>query len=106
MTRVAFVKTQDRVAGVNKALDLLEIHSMEGKDLFLKPNFNSADATPGSTHNDVLSTLVRRLQAMGASRITVGDRSGMGDTRAVMKQKDIFRMADELGFETVVFDEL
>jgi uncharacterized protein (DUF362 family) len=106
MTRVAFVKTQDRVAGVNKALDLLEIHSMEGKDLFLKPNFNSADVTPGSTHNDVLSTLVRRLQAMGAGRITVGDRSGMGDTRAVMKQKDVFRMADELGFETVVFDEL
>jgi uncharacterized protein (DUF362 family) len=106
MTRVAFVKTQDRVAGVNKALDLLEIHSMEGKDLFLKPNFNSADVTPGSTHNDVLSTLVRRLQAMGAGRITVGDRSGMGDTRTVMKQKDVFGMADELGFETVVFDEL
>ena len=106
MTRVAFVKTQDRVAGVNKALDLLEVHSMEGKDLFLKPNFNSADVTPGSTHDDVLSNLVRRLQAMGAGRITVGDRSGMGDTRTVMKQKDVFGMADELGFETVVFDEL
>jgi len=106
MTRVAFVKTQDRVAGVNKALGLLEMNSMEGKDLFLKPNFNSADATPGSTHNDVLSVLVQRLQAMGTSRITVGDRSGMGDTRTVMEQKDVFRMADELGFETVVFDEL
>jgi uncharacterized protein (DUF362 family) len=106
MTRVAFVKTQDRVAGVNKALDLLEINSMKGKDLFLKPNFNSADATPGSTHNDTLRALVRRLQAMGAGRITVGDRSGMGDTRAVMDQKNVFRMADELGFETVVFDEM
>ena len=106
MTRVAFVKTQDRVAGVNKALDLLEINRMKGKDLFLKPNYNSSDATPGSTHNDVLSALVRRLQAMGAGRITVGDRSGMGDTRTVMKQKNVFRMADELGFETVVFDEL
>ena len=106
MTRVAFVKTQDPVAGVNKALDLLEINSMKGKDLFLKPNFNSADATPGSTHNDTLSALVRRFQAMGAGRITVGDRSGMGDTRTVMKQKNVFRMADELGFETVVFDEL
>jgi len=106
MTRVAFVKTQDRVAGVQKALDLLEINSMRGSDLFLKPNFNSADATPGSTHNDVLSALVRKLQAMGAGRITVGDRSGMGDTRTVMKQKGVFHMADELGFETVVFDEL
>jgi uncharacterized protein (DUF362 family) len=106
MTRVTFVKTQDRQAGVNRALDLLEIASMKGKDLFLKPNFNSADVPPGSTHSDTLSALVRRLQAMGAARITVGDRSGMGDTRGVMKQKGIFRMADELGFETVVFDEL
>ena len=106
MAQVAFVKTQDRAAGVNKALDLLEINSMQGRDLFLKPNFNSADAPPGSTHNDTLSALVRTLQAMGADRITVGDRSGMGDTRSVMKQKGIFRLADELGFDVVVFDEL
>ena len=106
MAQVAFVKTQDRAAGVNNALDLLGFNTVQGKDLFLKPNFNSADPTPGSTHNDTLSALVQRLQAMGASRITVGDRSGMGDTRSAMEQKDIFRMADELGFETVVFDEL
>ncbi len=106
MAQVVFVKTQDRAAGVNKALGLLEINSMQGQNLFLKPNFNSADAPPGSTHNDTLSALVRTLQAMGAGRITVGDRSGMGDTRSVMKQKGIFRLADELGFDVVVFDEL
>jgi uncharacterized protein (DUF362 family) len=106
MARVAFVKTQDRASGVNKALDLLEIGPMQGKELFLKPNFNSADPPPGSTHNDTLSALVRRLQAMGASRITVGDRSGMGNTRAVMERKELFPMGEELGFEVVVFDEL
>lgn len=109
--QVAFVKTTDRMAGTNQALDMLGIDAVvggtpSGKDLFLKPNYNSADPTPGSTHNDVLSTLVRRLQTAGAGRITVGDRSGMGNTRAVMQQKDVFRMADELGFDTVVFDEL
>jgi uncharacterized protein (DUF362 family) len=105
-SRVSFVKTQDRAAGVRKALELLEIDPVAGKHLFLKPNFNSADPTPGSTHDDVLRALVQALQDMGADRITVGDRSGMGDTRAVMEQKGIFRMAVELGFETVVFDEL
>jgi hypothetical protein len=42
MTQVAFVKTQEGQAGVDKALDLLQIASttMKGKDLFLKPNFN------------------------------------------------------------------
>jgi len=106
MTRVAFVKTQDRRAGVNKALELLQIEGMNGKDLFLKPNLNSADAAPGSTHNDILSALVQALQDMGAGLITVGDRSGMGDTRGVMEQKGIFDLANELGFDTVVFDEL
>jgi uncharacterized protein (DUF362 family) len=106
MARVAFVKTQDRAAGTDKALDLFGIGPIEGKHVFLKPNLNSADDPPGSTHNDVLTTLVRRLQAAGASRITVGDRSGMGDTRRVMAHTGIFRLADELGFETVVFDEL
>jgi uncharacterized protein (DUF362 family) len=104
--KIAFVKTQDRGAGVNKALDLLGINPVQGKNVFLKANFNSADPTPGSTHSDTLRALVQRLQAMGVDRITIGDRSGMGNTRQVMQQKGLFQMADELGFQTVVFDEL
>jgi uncharacterized protein (DUF362 family) len=106
MTQVAFVKTNDRSSGLDMALDLLEINPIKGKSLFLKPNFNSADPAPGSTHNDTLSSLVQKLQVMGASRITIGDRSGMGDTRRVMKEKGIFNLANDLGCETVVFDEL
>lgn len=105
-TQVAFVKTQDRVAGVKKALELLNFSGVKGKNLFLKPNFNSADPAPGSTHPDTLRTLVQSLQALGAAGIIVGDRSGMGQTRAVMEQVGLFRMAEELGFSTVVFDEL
>jgi uncharacterized protein (DUF362 family) len=79
---------------------------MEDERVFLKPNFNSADPFPGSTHNDTLRALVHALQDMGADRITVGDRSGMGETRRVMERKGIFDLADELGFETLVFDEM
>jgi uncharacterized protein (DUF362 family) len=106
MTRIAFVKTRDRISGVNQALDLLDLPPLRGKALFLKPNFNSADPSPGSTHNEILRALVCSLQATGVRRITVGDRSGMGDTRSVMERKGIFRLAEELEFQTVVFDEL
>ncbi|MGQ9599231.1 MAG: DUF362 domain-containing protein [Anaerolineae bacterium] len=106
MARVAFVRTLDRVAGVNRALELLNLGSFAGKHLFLKPNLNSADPPPGSSHIDTLRTLIQGLRSLGASRITVGDRSGMGDTRAVMHRKGLFRLADELGFDLVVFNEL
>jgi uncharacterized protein (DUF362 family) len=106
VTQVAFIKTDDRSRGVQMAMDLLDFNTQNGKSVFLKPNFNSADDAPGSTHNDTLTTMIRSLKDRGADRITIGDRSGMGDTRQVMARKEIFRMADELGCDTVVFDEL
>jgi uncharacterized protein (DUF362 family) len=103
---VAFVKTTDRAEGVRCALDLLGINPVDGKTVLLKPNFNSADRVPGSTHNDVLRTLVESLWEMGARSITVADRSGMGSTRKVMERKGIPGLAEELGFDTLVLDEL
>jgi uncharacterized protein (DUF362 family) len=103
---VAFVKTEDRVEGVRRAIELLGINPVEGKRVFLKPNFNSSDPAPGSTHPELLRSLVVRLKVMGAEAITVGDRSGMGDTRRVMEAIGVFELAQELGFETMVFDEL
>jgi uncharacterized protein (DUF362 family) len=103
---VAFVKTTDRTAGVRRALDLLGINPADGKSVLLKPNFNSGDPAPGSTHNDVLRTLVESLRQMGARSITVADRSGMGNTRRVMERKGVLDLGEELGFDTVVLDEL
>ncbi|MGB9724221.1 MAG: DUF362 domain-containing protein [Chloroflexia bacterium] len=104
--RVAFVRTADRAEGVRRALALLGPIPVEDKAVLLKPNFNSADPAPGSTHNDVLHTLVEALWEWGARSITVADRSGMADTRWVMQEKGIFRMAEELGFTALVLDEL
>jgi uncharacterized protein (DUF362 family) len=106
MAQVAFVKTEDRTQGVQQAIDLLGINPVEGKHVFLKPNFNSADPAPGSTHPDVLRAMVSKLWEMGATKITLGDRSGMGNTRAVMEDIGVFSLARELGFEVIVFDEL
>jgi len=104
--RIAFVKTRDRAEGVRRAIDLLGDNPVGGKRVFLKPNFNSADPAPGSTHPDVLRALVLKLEDMGAAAISLGDRSGMGNTRAVMRSIGVFALAEELGFDTVVFDEL
>lgn len=104
--RVALVRTTDRAEGLQRAVDLLGARTSAGAEVFVKPNYNSADPTPGSTHNDVLRAMIERLREWNADRITVGDRSGMGDTRAVMQSLGAFGMAEALGFETIVFDEL
>jgi uncharacterized protein (DUF362 family) len=73
----------------------------------LKPNFNSADPAPGSTHNDTLRSLVLALQQMGASHITLAERSGPGDsTRTVMEKKGVFQLARELGFDILNLEEM
>jgi uncharacterized protein (DUF362 family) len=106
MARIALVNTQDRADGIRRAIALLGITPARDKDVLLKPNFNSADPSPGSTHLDVLRTLHEELVSMGARAITIADRSGMGDTRAVMRQIGALDLAEELGITAVVFDEL
>jgi uncharacterized protein (DUF362 family) len=105
IARVAFIKTTERAEGVRRAMALLGVNPVADKQVFLKPNFNSDDPAPGSTHPEVLRAVVTQLIEMGAAGITVGDRSGMGDTRRVMQNLGVFDLADELGFETLVFDE-
>lgn len=103
---IALVKTTDRSAGVRRALEILEINPISGRNVLVKPNFNSADAAPGSTHDEVLRTLLASLDDMGARSLTLGDRSGMGNTRRVMQAKGVSDLAQTFGLETIAFDEL
>ncbi|SBO42654.1 conserved protein of unknown function [Cyanobium sp. NIES-981] len=106
MSRVALIRTQDRAAGTHQALDLLQPTGLEGNSVFLKPNFNTADPAPAATDPVLLEALVRDLQKAGAGTITIGDRSGMADSRAAMESKGVFRLADRLGLRALVLDEL
>ncbi len=102
---IALVKTRDRADGVRRVLDLLGTNPVQDKRVLLKPNFNSADPPPGSTHNDTLAALVTWLQDSGADAVTVGDRSWQG-AHSVMQAKGIYDMAAALGFETAALDDL
>lgn len=105
--KVSLVRTQDRAEGVKKAVALLKSNPVKGKAVVLKPNFNSADVTPGSTHIDTLRALVLVLKEMEARSITVTERSGPGlPTREVMEKKGIFALAKELDFGVVNLEEM
>ena len=106
LARISLIATTDRAYGVRRALELFGENPVRGNRVLLKPNFNSAHRAPGSTHEDVLRSLVHALSDMGSRAITMGDRSGMGATHAVMQQKGVFSLAKNLGFNVVAFDEL
>ncbi|MAG35204.1 MAG: hypothetical protein CL878_03005 [Dehalococcoidia bacterium] len=107
VAKIALVQTTDRTAGVQRALALLQPSPVRGKAVVIKPNFNSADPTPGSTHDDTLRALVHSLQDMGAARLTLAERSGGSqNTRRVMDAKDIPALARELDFQVVDLDEV
>ncbi|MBN2321123.1 MAG: DUF362 domain-containing protein [Acidobacteria bacterium] len=104
--KVALVRTGDRVQGIEAAMKLISFPSPKGKNVLIKPNFNTADPAPGSTHNDTLRKLVQEMKARGAAGLAVGDSCGPGSTKKVMEDKGIPAMAEELGFNVINFDEL
>ncbi len=103
---VSLVRTSERAAGIRRVVGLLGINPVKGQDVLLKPNFNTADPFPGSTHNDTLKHLILHLQSLGAKSITIGERSGPPDTADVLKEKGIYELCKNLGVGLINFEEL
>lgn len=105
-SRVALVTTPDRRRGVADVLKLLDLSAVKGKRVVIKPNFNSADETPGSTHNDTLSQLVAELHERNARSITLGESSGPPKTQGVMEKKGTFDLARTFDFDVVDYEQI
>jgi uncharacterized protein (DUF362 family) len=106
---ITLCNTCDRAYGVRaavKALGMDPVHNpLAGKKVLLKPNFNSADPPPASTDNDTLEALIDLIWSLGASSITLGERSWKG-TRRVIEQKGLMPLLKQKQVELLVFDEL
>jgi uncharacterized protein (DUF362 family) len=102
---VFLTKTTDRDSGIRGLMSRFDLREFSGKRVALKANFNSADPFPASTHLDTLRAIVANLKSMGAEKMTLGERSGMGNTRDVLEALGVFSLAKELGFEVNVLNE-
>jgi uncharacterized protein (DUF362 family) len=105
-SRIVLVRTEDRAEGVRKCLDLLNINPFKGKSVLVKPNFNTADETPGSTHNDTLKAILARARDGGAKNLAIGDRSGPPPTEQILEKKGIRELAGPFDADVLDFDEL
>ncbi|MFX1370092.1 MAG: DUF362 domain-containing protein [Promethearchaeota archaeon] len=98
---MAVIATSDRVYGVNKSFELLGINPVKGKNVVFKPNFNTADPPPASTHMDTFREIVVKLREMGAQSITVAERCGPANTEEAFKKKGLYELADEFELSVV-----
>ena len=104
-TRVALMNTDDRINNVAPTIDALNVNPVKNKHVLIKPNFNTADPAPGSTHNDTLVSLVKKVWDMGAAAVSLGERS-FPLTQQVMEQKGILPLMKDLDVEIIDFDKL
>jgi len=104
-SRVSLVRTENRKSGVAGSIKALNINPVKNKDVLIKPNFNTADLVPGSTHNDTLVSLVEEMWSMGARSVSLGERS-YPPTKEVMDEKGIIPLIEKLDVRVINFDDL
>jgi len=102
---VVFAEVRDRKEGVRNVLGALKFKTLKGKNVLIKPNFNTADPTPGSTHNNTLIALVEEIWKRGAKSVSVGDRS-YPPTQQVMEEKGILPLLEKMDVQVINFDDL
>ena len=105
MSKVHLIETDDHREGVVQSLSTLNSNTVKNKEILIKPNFNTADSPPGSTHNDTLVAIIDQLWSMGAKSISLGERS-YPVTHEVLTQKGVLPLLKEKDVKLIDFDEL
>ncbi len=95
-----------RTAGTKRICENIDLSDFSGAEIALKANFNSADPPPASTHIDTLDAICKTILAEKPKKLTLAERSGMGNTRRVLETRGVIKLASERGFSAVVLDEL
>lgn len=99
MVEVFLVKTDDRIKGMQIIFSHFKsiFKSLKGKNVGIKPNFNTADPPPASTDIGIIQELIVQLKSCQASKITVLERAGPADTHETMTTKGLFDLQKEIG---------
>ena len=97
---------KNRIIGVQNVLGAFDITMFSGTLVAVKANFNSADPFPASTHIDTLDTICSAILEQHPARVTLVERSGMGNTRSVLEETGVISCSRNRGFDVTVLDDL
>jgi uncharacterized protein (DUF362 family) len=94
----------NRFKGVKRLLDEFDL-ATEGT-VALKANYNSDDPFPATTHPDTLRALIDGIKNMSSGEIVMAERSGMGRTRTVLRNRGVLDLSRKLGFKLADLDAI
>ena len=88
----------DRNIGVQRVLKEVDMSVFSGTEIALKANYNSADPPPASTSTGTLDALCTAILAEKPTKLILAERSGMGNTRSVLEDRGVLKLAQEKDF--------
>lgn len=106
MSRVFMIKTANRLKGLEKLFKALDIPKLAGKAVVIKASFNSDDPFPAATHLNTLEFVIKKLKLAKPKSITIAERSGMGDTEEVLKNRGVLSLAKKYGVKVIDLDKI
>ncbi|MEM3886756.1 MAG: DUF362 domain-containing protein [Candidatus Methanomethylicia archaeon] len=110
---ISIVRTNNRIEGILKAVEgiggINKILNNTYERILIKPNCNSHDPFPASTHPETLKTILELLIKNGVPRekIVIGDMSGPSwlPTKKTMELNGILNVAKEYDIKVSFFEE-
>jgi len=75
----------------------------KGDIILLKPNYNTAHPFPGSSDPEFIKAVIDMLYEAEAGKVIVGERSAFLNSRNVLEEAGIVKVAREAGADVIVF---
>ena len=100
-SQVYIADASNRITGIQRLLDEFDLHTTG--TIALKANYNSDDPFPATTHPETLRVLAEHLMSNSRSLI-MAERSGMGNTTAVLKNRGVLDLFRKLNFQLLNLD--
>ncbi|MCW4051607.1 MAG: DUF362 domain-containing protein [Candidatus Bathyarchaeota archaeon] len=100
---------RDLKEGILRSVELIggfEKIMEDDSEIFLKPNFNTADPSPASSDPEFVEAIIELLYEHGSSKVILGESSMASlSTREVLEKTGMLRKAQRAGAEIAIFDE-
>jgi uncharacterized protein (DUF362 family) len=104
--RIALAKGKDPSSAVRNVIDALGEFDCQGKDIYIKANFNSSDEYPASTRPETLAAVAGWLRESNCANLTLVERSGMGRTSEIWGKLGIPDVAARFDMRLLALEDL